>query len=596
MSASPATLDRAALRAFLVSILESNLEATLAQARPDGRMGTDPWINRDQHDILPLTLLYLTDGSSIYRDPKILTIIAKGGSYLARMLDEKGMWRFDKKDGSYWGQIYTPWTYLRWIMTYQLIKDELPADELKFWQDGLLLGFSGIAETELNSRSNIYPGPLPGHPPLKPGEVIPWVHNIPSHHATGLFLAGQLFARPAWQQQARDFMQLVVAAQSPEGWWTEHVGPVVLYNRVYIEALGLYYALSGDRSVLPAIERGNRFHLNYVYPNGAMIETVDERNPYAPLTLKSAPNGTTLYLPKQVNIHPGLFYSDSGRALLAHQLPIVRTRDPNEIIDVDYLYYCLNTIEEELTFSASQDSRFRMGDDALIAREAPWVVSLSAYCAPRWPGRFIQDRQNLASIYHRDAGLILGGGNTKIQPLWSTMTVGDPSLLSPIGAKRETNLAPEVDVAYTPDACVLAESSPRSWKQTITTAGATAELAIAINDDTAITLSARLVTPAPDGRAVAAHLTFIPYLKSPLTFSDGSTVELDATAWEKSGLSKIGHHGWNLSLPVTAKVTWPVLPHNPYTDDGHADLDEGRLVVTLPLDHEELTLTLTVLP
>ena len=594
MSASPATLDRAELRAFLISNLESHLDETLANVRPDGRLGTDPWINRDQHDILPLTLLYQTEGSSIYRDPKILDVIAKGGAYLAKKLDEKGMWRFDKKDGSYWGQIYTPWTYLRWIMTYKLIKDELPTDLRKEWEDGLLLGFTGISATELNSKSNIYPGPLPGRPALKEGEVIPWVHNIPSHHATALFLAGELFDRPEWQQQAREFMQLVVAAQSPHGWWTEHVGPVVLYNRVYIEALSLYYMLSNDESVLPAIERGNRFHLNYMYPNGVMIETVDERNPYGVLTLKRDADGTAHYLPKQVNIHPGLFFSDSGRALLAHQMPIVRTRDQKEVVDVDYLYYCLNATDGELTYTARQEPRFRMGDDSLIARENPWIVSLSAYCAPRWPGRFIQDRQNLASIYHRDSGLILGGGNTKIQPLWSTMTVGDTGLLKPTGASRDTDLAPAIDVAYTPDACSIDEPSERRWTQTITTAGAVAELAFEIVDDKSITISSRLVKPAPDGRAAAAHLTFIPYPESPIRFSDGSTAELSDFACEKTGQTSIAHHNWKLTLPDSAQVHWPVLPHNPYTDDGHAATEEGRLVVSLPLTSEPHQLTLRI--
>lgn len=594
MSVSPATLDRAELRAFLISNLESHLDETLAHARPDGRLGTDPWINRDQHEILPLTLLYHTEGSSIYRDPKILEIIAKGGAYLAKMLDEKGMWRFDKKDGSYWGQIYTPWTYLRWIITYKLIKDELPADLRKVWEDGLLLGFNGISATELNSKSNIYPGPLPGRPALKEGEVVPWVHNIPSHHATALFLAGELFDRPEWQQQAREFMKLVVAAQSPHGWWTEHVGPVVLYNRVYIEALGLYYTLSRDETVLPAIERGTRYHLNYVYPNGAMIETVDERNPYSPLTLKHDAEGNAHYLPKQVNIHPGLFFSDSGRALLAHQLPIVRTRDPKEVIDVDYLYFCLNATDGELTYTAKQEARYRMGDDALIAREEPWLVSFSAYCAPRWPGRFIQDRQNLVSIYHRDSGLILGGGNTKIQPLWSTMTVGDTSLVKPTGASRDTNLAPDVDVAYTPDACSIDEPTDRRWTQTITTAGAVAELTIAILDDHSLTISSRLVTAAPDGRNAAVHLTFIPYPESPIRFSDGSSAELSETAWEKTGMASVGHHNWKLTLSENARINWPVLPHNPYTDDGHAAKEEGRLVVSLPLSDTPTTLELTV--
>ena len=82
-------------------------------------------------------------------------------------------------------------------------------------------------------------GPLTGAPPLQPGEVRPWLHNIPCHHAAGLFIAGRNFGRPEWEKQARDFMQLIVGAQSEYGWWTEHRGPVVLYNRVYLEALGI---------------------------------------------------------------------------------------------------------------------------------------------------------------------------------------------------------------------------------------------------------------------------------------------------------------------------------------------------------------------
>ena len=38
---------------------------------------------------------------------------------------------------------------------------------------------------------------------------------------------------------------------------------------------------------------------------------------------------------------------------------------------------------------------------------------------------------------------------------------------------------------------------------------------------------------------------------------------------------------------------WPVLPHNPYTKDGHATAEEGLIVVVLPyhgaLPRHELT-------
>ncbi len=594
MSSTPVSFGHDQLRAFLLRALEAKYEPIIATARPDGRFGTDPWIVRDQNAMLTLALLYQCEGGPHYKDPKLLEHISAGGRCMQATQDEKGMHPFDKKDGSNWGPIYMPWTYLRWIITYEIMQAELSPEDDSIWTKGLLLGYGGVAATELTSKSNIYPGPLPGRPALKDGEVIPWVHNIPSHHATGLFLAGKLFNRPEWQQQARDYMQLVVAAQSPDGWWSEHSGPVVAYNRVYIEALGLYYSISGDESVLPAIARGNRFHLNYVYPNGAMIETVDERNPYMPLTLKRDADGQAHYLPKQVNIHPGLYFSNEGRALFAHQFPIVQSRNIEEIDDVDYLYYCLTATTGDLSFDAQQEPRFRMGDQALIAREDPWLLSFSAYCCERTPNRFIQDRQNLVSIYHRKAGLILGGGNTKIQPLWSTLTVGDTTLISPQGATRQSNLAPDVAVAYTPDSCSIEEAAGNQWTLQITSAGAVAELTFAIVDDAHLKLGTRLMTPAPDGSPAAVHLTFIRYPESPVTFSNDSTTELNADSWEQTGLTSIAHHRWQLTIPSEAKIKWPVLPHNPYTDNGHAETEEGRLVFSLPLSAEPQSLSLTI--
>jgi hypothetical protein len=89
------------------------------------------------------------------------------------------------------------------------------------------------------------------------------------------------------------------------------------------------------------------------------------------------------------------------------------------------------------------------------------------------------------------------------------------------------------------------------------------------------------------------HLTFIPYPESPVTFSDGTRADIAATTkWEKTGLTSIGHHNWQLTLPAGARITCPVLPHNPYTADGHAEPTEGRLVVSLPLGSTGLGHTL----
>ncbi len=589
-------IRRDAFRAYLLRALEAKLPGIFEHARPSGQFGTDPWVVGDQNSILTLALLYHCEGGPHYRDPALLEHIAAGGRFLRARQDAKGMYPFDKKDGSNWGPIYMPWTYLRWMVTYQLMVADLSPADRATWTEGLTLGYGGIAATELSSHSNIYPGPLTGAPPLQPGEVRPWIHNIPCHHAAGLFIAARQFGRPEWEKQAREYMQLVIAAQSPHGWWTEHRGPVVLYNRVYIEALGIYHALSGDEAVRPALEHGNIFHLNYLYPDGSAIETVDERNPYGPLKVSHDAAGKVRYVTPQASIHPGLYFTDAGRAQLAHQWPIVAGRDPAEL-DADFLYLFLPKDDAGFVFTGQPDRRHRMGADALIAREDPWLVSLSAYCCARTPNRFIQDRQNLLSIFHRDSGLILGGGNTKLQPLWSTLTVGDTKLLTPIGAKRETNLAPDVALSYAPDHCEITEPAPNRWTQRISAAGAVADLTCEILSDRKLRLSVALVQAAPDGRLATVHLTFLPYPESPVTFSDGTRADIAAASlWEKSGVTTVGHHNWQLTLPATAQVACPVLPHNPYSSDGHAEATEGRLVVSLPLGTKEQShsLTLTV--
>jgi hypothetical protein len=598
MSSHSTAGGRTQFRQNLIEILESKVDSILSLSRPSGQFGTEPWIVRDQDVMLTLALLYTCEGSEHFKSPELLETIAAGGRHLRDQQDEKGMYLFNKKDGSEWGMIYMPWTYLKWIVTFDLIGEDLSVEDKAVWEEGLLLGYSGISETELSSQSNIYPGTLPGQPELKEGEVAPWLHNIPSHHAVGLYLAGQVFNRPEWQKQADEYFQLIVDFQSEDGWWTEHSGPVVLYNRVYLEALALYYHFSNDGSVFEALKRGNLFHLNYTYPNGAAIETVDERNVYYPVKVskKAGESGEKIYLPKHATIHPGLYFTDEGRALLDHQLRILNDlrKDELEAEFAEYMYLCLPEDEDALDFTTKMSPRFRMGKDSLIVRESSWIISLSGYSCERTGNRFIQDRQNLVSLYHDKSGLILGGGNTKLQPLWSTMTVGDVSLLTPIGAphthatgtNEDTGLAPDVDLGYFPNEIEVLEAGESSCGLRIQTLDAVSVITVEIVSENEVKIKTRLEKASSSGKEVANHLTFIRYPESPVLLSDGTEEELGDEAFSKKSVEWMKHHNWKLKLPSSSKITWPVLPHNPYARHGHAESEEGRLVVSLPLDGE----------
>lgn len=130
----------------------------------------------------------------------------------------------------------------------------------------------------------------------------------------------------------------------------------------------------------------------------------------------------------------------------------------------------------------------------------------------------------------------------------------------------------------------------------ITTGGAVMSVRTQIGSDRSLRIGFTLDRTAADGRATEAHLTFIRYPDCPIRFSDGSSSELGENAFMRTGLDSVQYQNWSLSLPTSARVTWPVLPHNPYTGDGHALITEGRLVVSLPLEREgdEAQLVLTV--
>jgi len=45
----------------------------------------------------------------------------------------------------------------------------------------------------------------------------------------------------------------------------------------------------------------------------------------------------------------------------------------------------------------------------------------------------------------------------------------------------------------------------------------------------------------------------------------------------------IRHHGWTLKVDPTARLVWPVYPHNPYADAPEASLERAVGVLTVPL-------------
>ena len=532
----------------LLESLDLAVPEILASQKDNGQFGTEPWISTDQNVLLALAAAWHLPDSAHRGSQEVCDAIVKGGYALLDVQDEEGKVTFRKKDHSTWGQIYMPWVYSRWIRAYQLVREAMSKEERNRWEAGLLLCYEGIAKTAMDR-----------------------VHNIPAHHAMGLYCAGAVFGRNDWQQQAQAFMREVMAAQSEHGWWAEHNGPVVGYNFVYVEAAGVYYSMSNDTQVLDALKHAAQYHAGCTYPDGSSVETVDGRNPYH--------EGVQLG-------NAGFCHTAEGRGFLAQQHALYL--QTTQRFDADYAAHILlyGGGGPALETAAGQDQHtYAMGDRAQMIRQRPWFLGVSAFTDPPPQNRWGQDRQNFISVFHDRVGLIIGGGNTKLQPLYSTFTVGDTDLLEHLPGDEDPDFSVRDGLIHVPDAAAISGDGTTELALTYGQERCRVTLEPLGEQELALAFTATTHTALP----VEAHVVLLPKLGDVLQTTSGESTPLDESPFDWT-VPDIGggieHNGWRLSLPSGAQVAWPVFPHNPYRKDGAATVEEARLIVALPFAKE----------
>jgi len=514
----------------------------LDSQKANGQFGTEPWIPADQNVLLPLSAAWELPDSPYFRDDRVLESIVRGGNALINQQDADGAWTNRKKEGSTWGQHHTPWTYSRWIRAYHLIRAAVDEPSRKRWDEALLLGFEAISKAYFTR-----------------------MHNQPAHFAMALYCAGEVFGRAEWKKQSAEFMARVADDQTPHGWWAEHGGPVVSYNFVYMEALGTYFGMSGDEYVLDALDRGARYHANFTYPDGSVVETADGRNPYQ----------------RDIRLRgPGFSHTAIGRGYQARQHALFRKT--GKLFSADYaaheLLYGGEGPTEETTAERHRHV-YRMGDEVGILRHRPWLCCASAIALPPPDTRWGQDRQNFLSVFHDDIGLILGGGNTKLQPLWSTFTVGNTSLMRHIPGDDDPDFSPRDGLVHVPEKATY-EVSEHCLNVEMTYGDVGCKVASEVVDETEIHLIYE--TSGHANLPVEAHVPLFRQTDAVVTLSSGISLALDETPFEHTGEDWLEHGGYRLYIPRIARLMWPAMPHNPYRKGGEGTVEEGLLVVAVP--------------
>jgi hypothetical protein len=220
---------------------------------------------------------------------------------------------------------------------------------------------------------------------------------------------------------------------------------------------------------------------------------------------------------------------------------------------------------------------------AATVRRGPWFVCLSAYVTPISGSRWIQDRQSFVSVYHDGTGLILGGGNTKLQPAWSNFTVGDMALLAHTPGDASPDFLPKGELYHVPKAVTLV-GVPEPGLE-LSYGPETCRIRVQPLDDR--NLDYRIDATAISELPVVAHLTLIPRFNEVLQTAGGEKVTIgsDPVTFSPAQLGgRLTYAGYRLHLPDTASLHWPALPHNPYRKDGRATAAEGRIEIRIPFD------------
>ena len=212
--------------------------------------------------------------------------------------------------------------------------------------------------------------------------------------------------------------------------------------------------------------------------------------------------------------------------------------------------------------------------DAAVRRRGPWFLVVSGLTAPVSDSRWIQDRQNFVSVYHDKAGLILGGGNTKLQPRWSNFTIGDVDLLRHKPGDENPKFLPPPGLVHVPTSARVLRGGDLGVE--LDYGGRRGRIVLKI-------LGPDRLDYIWSGEAgMTAHITLLPHIGQVLKTAAGNAAELGDTPLRLTPGAWIELPSVRFQLPGGVTLAWPVLPHNPYRKDGRAEPSEARLVLDSP--------------
>ncbi|MCP5531270.1 MAG: hypothetical protein H7A44_12635 [Opitutaceae bacterium] len=367
--------------------------------------------------------------------------------------------------------------------------------------------------------------------------------EFPGNHAVwhGLLFAaaGRYFDEQDWVQFADVFMQRhVLPFQDESGCWQEGGGVVVGYSLITALAVSLYAQLTGNEAAERAVDRAAAFHDFFLLPDGSTSTVADVRMRWHQRPFVSLP--------------PGFASSQVGRVLATCAVARFRTalneesvRDNHAQAFAFFGSACAVWFSADEGLPGRDSVRITSGSVARFDSE-PWRAYLSWQLTPEWDAnRFVLDAQNFIELWHRRGGYLAGTGNSKAMPRFSTLRRIDCGrAYVPDAAERDGDPA-GLGAHYRFDQDVI-----------------TVRLQ---NDQAELVLSVHAVA-VPSGATYEFGL-MLALRPGDDVCADGLNYTVEPTQLLALRTSFVWR-GLTWRLPVGARLEYPMVPHNPYTQDG----------------------------
>jgi hypothetical protein len=450
------------------------------------------------------------------------------------------------------------WEIHAWLDTYRLLEAELGLERRMRWRRALepiVSWFAGQTAARLDFPR--YQGP--------------YIHTSTNHlsiFASTVYCAGKILGNREWETLgAKAMHRLAAEEQTPDGYWGEltDAGPATNYNYLTMSSVALYYEHSGDKAAYDALRRATDFHRHFTWPDGTPVETINGRNRYGVVS----PTGTF-----------GFTHWPDGRGYGEFLMGFFPVNDPAKPLGTkelgskalarlvqSVLYWHDGPTEKPPQELANYD--YRMKVEAGIRKTGPWSVCLSGLVDPSIDSQFTLDRQGHVSVFHSRHGLIITGAGSRNQPELATFTERTKT-----GALGTIPLSGRLRMSTERDRLGLGYR----------TFFAEAEVPTPIDEKLAIRFTI-VETGRNQLREAELHLQLC--LKAGETLETATTkivldekrIDLDA---EHVG-GWIRHRGWKLTVDPKARLTWPVLPFNPYKNAPETDMSRAIGVVSVPV-------------